>query len=190
MDCSIIRNVGLCSSYVVEYGIISAICIYATGHSFSGYFAQLRPKHQTAEIGDSATNEGNLFKFIQAKKYLATSLLVISFGIAVHGFVEWWSRASLSGLWFSDPDVNAIFFDDFFTMLIMCDVLILLFSLFYTDDFPVIIRNSSFIISTILLKLSFSANTGMSQVLMIAGVGFGVLMSAITQRYSSARTLS
>lgn len=149
-----------------------------------------RLSHQTAEIGDSATNEGNLFKFIQAKKYLATSLLVISFGIAVHGFVEWWSRASLSGLWFSDPDVNAIFFDDFFTMLIMCDVLILLFSLFYTDDFPVIIRNSSFIISTILLKLSFSANTGMSQVLMIAGVGFGVLMSAITQRYSSARTLS
>lgn len=86
--------------------------------------------------------------------------------------------------WRSPLDINAIFFDQFFTLLIMSDVLILLFSLFYTDDFPIIIRNSSYVISTILLKLSFSAESGMAQLFICAGVGFGVGMSAITYLYS------
>jgi len=165
------------------YDLITAALLFSLILLFYRITGRLAP--QSLELPESGNNGGNLLKFIQAKKYLATILLLVSFGIGVHGFAEWWIKASNSGLWFSDPDVNAIFFDDFFTILIMTDVLILLFSLFYSDDFPVIIRNSSFIISTILLKLSFSADTGMSQILMLAGVGFGVLMSAITQRYSS-----
>ena len=62
--------------------------------------------------------------------------------------------------------------------------LVLLFSLFYTDEFPIIIRNSSFVISTILLKLSFGAESGISQLFIVAGVGFGVGISAITRWYT------
>ncbi len=58
----------------------------------------------------------------------------------------------------------------------MSDVCILLFSLLYTDEFPVIIRNSSFVVSTILLKLSFTAQPGMAQILLVIGIGFGVVM--------------
>jgi len=164
------------------YDLITAALLFSLILLF--YRITGRLASQSPELPESGSNGENLLKFIQAKKYLATILLLVSFGIGVHGFTEWWIKAADSGSWFSDPDVNAIFFDDFFTILIMTDVLILLFSLFYSDDFPVIIRNSSFIISTILLKLSFSADTGMSQILMLAGVGFGVVMSAITQRYS------
>jgi predicted neutral ceramidase superfamily lipid hydrolase len=80
-------------------------------------------------------------------------------------------------------DINAIFFDKFFTILILSDVFILLFSLMYTEKFPVIIRNSSFVISTILLKLSFSAEGWMAQLLIVVGVGFGVLMLYLSNAF-------
>ena len=85
-------------------------------------------------------------------------------------------RTVISWLTAGTVDVNHIFFDTFYTFLIMSDVCILLFTLLYTDDFPVIIRNSSFVVSTILLKLSFTAQPGMAQILLISGIAFGVIM--------------
>jgi hypothetical protein len=122
-------------------------------------------------------------RFIVAKKNLSAVLFLVTVGLGVFSFVDWLYGLQAGGDWVATPNVNAIFFDHFFTLLILGDVLILLFSLFYTDDFPVIIRNSSFVISTILLKLSFGAESGIAQVFIVAGVGFGVAMSAITQRY-------
>lgn len=165
------------------YDLVTAALLFSLILIF--YRITGRLSHQTGEFPEKVGSGENLLKFIKAKKYLATLLLLVTVGIGVHGFADWWIKAAGSGSWFTDSDVNAIFFDDFFTILIMSDVLILLFSLFYSDDFPVIIRNSSFIISTILLKLSFSAETGMAQILMLAGVAFGVLMSAITVRFNS-----
>jgi hypothetical protein len=85
-------------------------------------------------------------------------------------------------------DPNAIFFDHFFTVLILSDVFILLFSLLYTEEFPTIIRNSSFVISTILLKLSFSAEGGMVQLFILTGVGFGVAMLYLANIYEKLKT--
>ncbi|MCH1402400.1 MAG: hypothetical protein L7U78_07745, partial [Schleiferiaceae bacterium] len=87
-------------------------------------------------------------------------------------------------------EVNDIFFEQFYNFLIISDVLILLFSLLYTDNFPVIIRNSSFVISTVLLKLSFTGEGLLSQALIILGVGFGVLMLAIHNRYRTLQKLN
>ena len=73
-------------------------------------------------------------------------------------------------------DINYIFFDDFFTVLILVDVLLVLFSFSHTDKFNKVIRNSGFVISTILVKLSFSV-TGLQNVaLILTAVGFGVLI--------------
>ena len=80
-------------------------------------------------------------------------------------------------------DLNSVFFDQFYTVLIVSDVFILLLSLLYSDDFPTIIRNSSFVISTILLKLSFTAESGVAQILIVGGVSFGLVMLWITNAY-------
>lgn len=122
-------------------------------------------------------------RFILAKKNLSAILFLVTVGLGLYSLGDWLYGLQAGGNWVATPNVNAIFFDHFFTLLILGDVLILLFSLFYTDDFPVIIRNSSFVISTILLKLSFGAESGIAQVFIVIGVGFGVAMSAITQRY-------
>lgn len=134
-------------------------------------------------LSEQVQSDPRMQRFILAKKNLSAILFFASLGLGLYSFGDWLNGLRAGGDWVATPNVNAIFFDHFFTLLILGDVLILLFSLFYTDDFPVIIRNSSFVISTILLKLSFGAESGMAQVFILVGVGFGVVMSAITLRY-------
>lgn len=135
-------------------------------------------------VSDLTQRDARMQRFILAKKNLSTLLFLAALGLGVYSFGDWLYGLRSGGDWVTTPNVNAIFFDHFFTLLILGDVLILLFSLFYTDDFPVIIRNSSFVISTILLKLSFGAESGVAQAYIVVGVVFGVIMSAITTRYT------
>ena len=84
-----------------------------------------------------------LRRFIRAKKILSFFLLLVFVVLSVQSFTHWLAEAYAKGL---EPvqagtimDPNAIFFDHFFTVLILSDVLILLFSLLYTEEFPTII---------------------------------------------------
>jgi hypothetical protein len=56
------------------------------------------------------------------------------------------------------------------------DVLILVASFRYTDRYSLIIRNTGFVITTVLIRVSFSA-TGLANIaLLVAGLAFGVLV--------------
>jgi hypothetical protein len=79
----------------------------------------------------------------------------------------------------SIKDINKIFFDEFFTILILVDVLLLLFSFLHTDDFNKIMRNSGFVISTILIKLSFGVDGVVSTLVLVSAVAFGLAILAI-----------
>ncbi len=143
-----------------------------------------RPIMGSVGVSDVPLPDHRIQRFILAKKNLSALLFFAALGLGLYSFGDWIYGLRSGGDWVATPNVNAIFFDHFFTLLILGDVLILLFSLFYTDDFPIIIRNSSFVISTILLKLSFGAESGVAQAFIVAGVVFGVAMSAITTRYT------
>ncbi|WP_329903220.1 hypothetical protein [Porphyromonas pogonae] len=67
-------------------------------------------------------------------------------------------------------------FINFFTLLIILEVLMLLFSLLRDESFPIIVRNTSYIISTVLLKLSFrfSGVENMTIILISILFGFGI----------------
>ena len=84
--------------------------------------------------------------------------------------------ASIDQVFFSIQDINELFFNEFFTVLIMADVLLLLISLYKTDKFHEVFRNSGFIISTILIRLSFSADGLMNNLLIVSSVVYGFLM--------------
>ncbi|MBM3432447.1 MAG: hypothetical protein FJX92_05545 [Bacteroidetes bacterium] len=146
-----------------------------------------RQSIQPSALPDHPGQDSKMRRFINSKKNLSGILFFMALGLGIYALGDWLYGLRGAGDLVVTPNVNAIFFDHFFTLLILGDVLILLFSLFYTDDFPVIIRNSSFVISTILLKLSFGAESGIAQVFIVAGVGFGVVMSAITTRYLKTR---
>jgi NADH:ubiquinone oxidoreductase subunit 4 (subunit M) len=78
-----------------------------------------------------------------------------------------------------DDNLNYLFFVDFFTILILVDVFILLISFQYTERYSQLIRNTGFIISTILLRLSFSVTGLSSTVLLVSGIIFGLIILAI-----------
>ena len=119
------------------------------------------------------------------KKITAMFLIPVLLLLATFSLSRWVYESffSLSQIIDSLKDLNNIFFADFFTILIMIDVLLLLLSFLHTDKFSKIIRNSGFIISTILLKLSFGAEGLLNIALIVAAVLFGVLILAIHNQY-------
>ena len=118
-----------------------------------------------------------LDRFIASKKLLSIILLPILFGICILSFISWYNGVFISNSF--DQNLNYLFFNEFFTLLIVVDVFILLLSFQYTERYSQLIRNTGFIISTILLRLSFSTVGLTSIVLIISGIVFGLLILLI-----------
>lgn len=124
-------------------------------------------------------------EFIRLKKGIATVLVPVLIVLAVYSFTSW-VVVSVRDHWddiSTFKNINNIFFEDFFMLLIIIDVILLLFSLFYFDSFHTIIRNSGFVISTILIKLSFSVEGVINNVLIVGAVLFGYLILNIHNSY-------
>jgi NADH:ubiquinone oxidoreductase subunit 6 (subunit J) len=133
----------------------------------------------------SINDEKNLTKFINAKKWTAVVLVPILLIIALYSFIDW-SVGLLQPIdsnHLSFKNINNIFFEQFFNILIIADVILLIFSFFHTDKFHKVIRNSGFIISTILIRVSFSVNGIINPILIVSAVLFGLLMMYIHNMY-------
>jgi hypothetical protein len=130
-------------------------------------------------------------RFIRQKKTIAACLIPIFFGLALFSLFTW----THDTFFVLEPsngvikDINKIFFDEFFTILILADVLLLLFSFLHTDEFNKIMRNSGFVISTILIKLSFGVEGVFSTLVLVAAVAFGLVILAIHNQFEKLREL-
>ncbi|MGB5430007.1 hypothetical protein [Eudoraea sp.] len=123
-------------------------------------------------------------RFIKRKKLIAVILVPFFFILALNTLVQWFSEVSFSSNTLpSFETINNLFFDDFFTVLILVDVILLLISFFYTDKFHKIIRNSGFVVSTILIRLSFGVSGYISTILIVVAVLFGLLIIIIHNLY-------
>jgi|TARA_B110001450_G_scaffold139457_1_gene130690 hypothetical protein len=112
--------------------------------------------------------------FIASKKVISLLLTPILIIVCCLSFYSWLKGiGNESGF---NENINYLFFTDFFTLLILADVFILLLSFQYTERYCQIIRNTGFIISTILLRLSFSTDGLSSILLIISGIIFGLLI--------------
>ena len=80
-------------------------------------------------------------------------------------------------------NVDGLFFNQFFTLLILADVVILLISFRFTEEYSKLIRNTGFIIATILIRLSFGATGCFTILLILTGVTFRFVDSSNLQRY-------
>ncbi len=128
-----------------------------------------------------------LEKFISQKKAISILLVPVLLALASFSFYNW--LGSLFIEYSDDIDVNFLFFVDFFTILILVDVLLLLISFRYTERYSQLIRNTGFIISTIMLRLSFTA-TGLASVsFLVLGILFGVVILAIFKKMEKVNYL-
>ena len=118
-----------------------------------------------------------LESFINYKKLISISLVPILFVLCFTNFYDWFVDVFVYRQF--NGDLNGVFFIDFFTVLILVDVLILLISFQYTERYSQLMRNTGFIISTILLRLSFSVSGLFSIILLVLGVAFGLVILKI-----------
>jgi len=135
---------------------------------------------------DQPNKEGlNIKKFILLKQSLAAILVPVLVILAFYTLINWGSITFsnyTSGI-MEFKKINNVFFDEFFSVLIIVDVLLLLFSFFYSDKFHKIIRNSGFVISTILIKVSFLSDGIVNNMLIIGAVLFGYIILIIHNLY-------
>lgn len=131
-------------------------------------------------------------RFVKFKKTIATILIPVVILLAFYSLINWiiiaeqnhWDNIT------TFKNINNIFFEDFFILLIIIDVILLLFSFFYSDSFHKIIRNSGFIISTILIKLSFSVEGIINNALILGAVSFGFLILLVHNSYKSGTIIN
>ena len=154
-------------SLLLLYDLIAIIIIFYLIFLFRKTIASI-PKRKTNE---------NLIRFISYKKILSIVLVPILLFLCVSNLFDWTYSVFINNV--IVKNINAVFFIDFFTILILVDVFILLLSFQYTDKYHQIIRNTGFIISTILLRLSFSVSGLPSVMLLLVGVLFGLIILRI-----------
>lgn len=134
---------------------------------------------------------GAVSRFVKIKKVIATALVPIFILLAIYSFVDWsikiiYPVVSSNS---SFANINNIFFEQFFTFLIFADVILLLFSFFLTDEFHKVIRNSGFIISTILIRLSFSITGLLNNILIVCAIIFGLLIILVHNKFAKSIAL-
>ncbi|CAN5757210.1 hypothetical protein BH10BAC3_BH10BAC3_31020 [soil metagenome] len=165
------------------YDLATALILFF----LSQQFYQKLDKQLKKDTPKTLEEKARINKFIQLKKIIAKVLIPVVIALALYSFISWivtnqqshWKDIT------TFKKINNIFFEDFFILLIIIDVILLLFSFFYSDSFHKIIRNSGFVISTILIKLSFSVEGVINNALIVGAVVFGYFILLIHNSYKN-----
>ena len=123
-----------------------------------------------------AVENSRLLNFIASKKIVSVMLFGV-LGVMLLSTLSQWIYNVFNQQ--SILNLDGLFFNQFFTLLILADVVILLISFRYTEEYSKLIRNTGFIIATILIRLSFSAEGYLTMVLILTGVSFAYLILQI-----------
>ena len=154
------------------YDLVATIVLFILIHLF-----YKMNKNRVRKLLKLTETRPEIIRFIKIKKVIALVLIPLFLVMAAYAFGNWTYTTLINPSEITDlANINNLFFDEFFTVLILVDVLLLLFSFTHTDKFNKVIRNSGFVISTILVKLSFGTTGLLNSVLIVTAVSFGVLI--------------
>jgi hypothetical protein len=123
------------------------------------YYAAQRHRPITDHAGDRAS-------FVAAKKAVALVLLGVFGWLAI--------RAALLD--------RGGFFEDFYTVLVLADVLLVFLSLRYSSAYHVVFRNSALAVATVLLRVALSAPAFYDAALGIAAAVFALALTLASNR--------
>jgi hypothetical protein len=154
------------------------------------FYKQSSRKTPVSDSDDSILEKTR--RYLKIKSAIASSLVPVVLVLAIFSFLNWLTTAVFApvGPAASFTNINNIFFEEFFTILVLVDIVLLLVSFFYTDKFHLIIRNSGFIISTILIRLSFSTEGLMNNILVVVAVLFGLAILNIYNKFEKTMVSS
>jgi len=125
--------------------------------------------------------------FIEFKKAIAVLLLTVLSGLALLNLAVWLRiiPASVLGLPELLKNADLFFFPLFFEFMIFTDVFILILSLAYYDRYEYVFRNAGFIISTVLLRLSFSIQKPLDIGVGLIAMAYGTAVLAVFGWFSA-----
>ena len=162
------------------YDLASSLILF-----FLIYLFYIQSKKQFPEPKLTVSQQVAINRFVAIKKIIANFLVPVFLILAIYSLTSWLFSVLNPGEngVNSFVNINNIFFEHFFTVLIFADVLLLLYSFFIDDDFHKVMRNSGFIISTILIRLSFSNVGLLNNLLIICAIIYGLFILIIHNKY-------
>ena len=125
-------------------------------------------------------HQSALQHFIELKKSVSVCLIVVLLITSAYSVSLWASGAIPALLNNAEfPNPNTFFYLDFFNVMIYADVLLLIISFLHDSSFYNVVRNASFIISTILLRMSLNMERPLNHFVAISAFGFSVMVMLI-----------
>ena len=116
-----------------------------------------------------------LNNFINIKKMVSLGMIVILLLLSISSFYKWGFEMLIALQTDKNfPNANAVFYSDFFSIMIFVDVLLLIISFIYHFSFFTIFRNASFIITTILIRMSLTIEKPMNYIIILIGFLFSI----------------
>ena len=133
-----------------------------------------RMSDNSTKSGDMS---GDIAVFVESKRLVANFMLIVFLLTAAYSFFTWVVSVQDGGGSVS----RVIFFLDFFTFLILADILILLVSYWFYTDFGNLARNTGFVLSTVIIRVAISSEGVSAMVLFTLS---GLLGLAILRMFS------
>jgi hypothetical protein len=122
-------------------------------------------------------------QFIKLKERLSIVLMFVFFGLSVFSFTIWiFELIQYSDNHASLQDPSHIFYKEFFTLLTFVDVLLLLSSAKNLQNTILVIRNSGYVLATLLMRISFGLEGWEKVFTIVIGASVAVFMLWISRR--------
>ena len=141
------------------------------------FYTSLTYHKISAKSNDDEILSDDVTTFITTKMAVANVMLIVFIAIGGFSLISWIGAVQDGG---GSVD-RAIFFLDFFTFLILADILILLISYWFYTDFANLARNTGFVLSTVIIRVAISAEGVSSMILFTLS---GVIGIAILRMFS------
>jgi hypothetical protein len=147
--------------YIISDGFGALLIFGLLGYY---YYSQSR-------VADDSMRPTDLFSFVAAKKGIALILLFLFIFMGINSAV-----LTLNGTEHTD------FLHDFYTLLILTDILVVLISQCFNPSFFTVFRNSGYALSTLLIRLALAAPPFYNVLLGVAAAVFAILLTKISGR--------
>ncbi len=132
---------------------------------------------------DPSSKRTRIIQIKKAASVILSGLLLVLSVVSLTAWLEELYQAGVTGGNFPNP--NGVFYNDFFTVMIFVDVFLLILSFIYSGTYDLIFRNAGFVISTILVRVSLTAERPFTIYFALIAVLFGVMLIALFAFYNN-----
>ncbi len=122
---------------------------------------------------EEAMRPTDLYSFVAAKKGIALILLVFFISM---GMQSAWMKIT------GTAPPNHDFLHEFYTLLILTDILVVLLSQCYQPSFYAVFRNSGYALSTLIIRIALAAPPYWDVLLGMAAASFAILLTLVSTR--------